>query len=139
MVCTGHRRPRRGSGPGKSPPSARLCFARVEFFFFSSRRRHTRFDCDWSSDVCSSDLIYLKPAFYGRESMDVVNYAKTSPTFPHESTVDQFFNESQFESYRALGSHVIDEILPTAPPPAPQAPDAPPKPSLDWLVRKTSA
>src|SRR2546430_17654356 len=24
------------------------------FFFFSSRRRHTRFDCDWSSDVCSS-------------------------------------------------------------------------------------
>src|SRR6266853_5044802 len=30
----------------------RCCF----FFFFSSRRRHTRFDCDWSSDVCSSDL-----------------------------------------------------------------------------------
>src|SRR2546427_2817305 len=27
-----------------------------KFFFFSSRRRHTRFDCDWSSDVCSSDL-----------------------------------------------------------------------------------
>src|SRR3989475_2477148 len=27
----------------------------VLFFFFSSRRRHTRFDCDWSSDVCSSD------------------------------------------------------------------------------------
>src|SRR5205085_9502992 len=26
--------------------------------FFSSRRRHTRFDCDWSSDVCSSDLLY---------------------------------------------------------------------------------
>src|SRR5256886_3996365 len=29
------------------------------FFFFSSRRRHTRFDCDWSSDVCSSDLLTL--------------------------------------------------------------------------------
>src|SRR2546430_2804798 len=28
----------------------------VHIFFFSSRRRHTRFDCDWSSDVCSSDL-----------------------------------------------------------------------------------
>src|SRR5260370_42136998 len=27
------------------------------FFFFSSRRRHTRFKCDWSSDVCSSDLV----------------------------------------------------------------------------------
>src|SRR5256886_5319896 len=29
-------------------------------FFFSSRRRHTRFDCDWSSDVCSSDLMYVE-------------------------------------------------------------------------------
>src|SRR2546430_8062374 len=28
----------------------------MDIFFFSSRRRHTRFDCDWSSDVCSSDL-----------------------------------------------------------------------------------
>src|SRR2546427_9474817 len=33
-----------------------LCFF---FFFFSSRRRHTRFDCDWSSDVCSSDLVVV--------------------------------------------------------------------------------
>src|SRR2546427_1869169 len=32
-----------------------VCFYSF-FFFFSSRRRHTRFDCDWSSDVCSSDL-----------------------------------------------------------------------------------
>src|SRR5256886_5309227 len=31
----------------------------IIFFFFSSRRRHTRFDCDWSSDVCSSDLLFL--------------------------------------------------------------------------------
>src|SRR5882762_9426804 len=29
------------------------------FFFFSSRRRHTRFKCDWSSDVCSSDLDHV--------------------------------------------------------------------------------
>src|SRR2546430_6001242 len=34
------------------------CIAlRICCFFFSSRRRHTRFDCDWSSDVCSSDLL----------------------------------------------------------------------------------
>src|SRR5260370_27563481 len=33
-------------------PSVSVSF----FFFFSSRRRHTRFKCDWSSDVCSSDL-----------------------------------------------------------------------------------
>src|SRR5690242_21806092 len=33
------------------------------FFFFSSRRRHTRLTCDWSSDVCSSDLIFYKATF----------------------------------------------------------------------------
>src|SRR5256886_4996539 len=46
------------------------------FFFFSSRRRHTRFDCDWSSDVCSSDLfsgdLYLAPRLrYLRADEDV--------------------------------------------------------------------
>src|SRR2546430_13126999 len=33
-------------------------------FFFSSRRRHTRFDCDWSSDVCSSDLPYRRVTLF---------------------------------------------------------------------------
>src|SRR2546430_12424597 len=35
------------------------CVCAYCFFFFSSRRRHTRFDCDWSSDVCSSDLVAM--------------------------------------------------------------------------------
>src|SRR6266480_3042496 len=33
------------------------------FFFFSSRRRHTRLTCDWSSDVCSSDLEVMRAVF----------------------------------------------------------------------------
>src|SRR3990167_3678320 len=37
-----------------------MCSAASFWFFFSSRRRHTRFDCDWSSDVCSSDLLSQK-------------------------------------------------------------------------------
>src|SRR5207237_7236020 len=36
------------------------------FFFFSSRRRHTRFKCDWSSDVCSSDLIPVDMRPFGQ-------------------------------------------------------------------------
>src|SRR2546429_4950194 len=36
---------------------------RLVFFFFSSRRRHTRCSRDWSSDVCSSDLFFLNAAF----------------------------------------------------------------------------
>src|SRR2546430_17729459 len=34
-------------------------------YFFSSRRRHTRFDCDWSSDVCSSDLLLVRVLLNG--------------------------------------------------------------------------
>src|SRR2546427_4620182 len=42
------------------------------FFFFSSRRRHTRFDCDWSLDVCSSDLAGPVPLHLcGRREIDV--------------------------------------------------------------------
>src|SRR2546430_4356839 len=36
-------------------PDPRVMEDARHLFFFSSRRRHTRFDCDWSSDVCSSD------------------------------------------------------------------------------------
>src|SRR2546427_1984190 len=43
-----------------------ICFL-LFIFFFSSRRRHTRFDCDWSSDVCSSDLTGIGGAADGME------------------------------------------------------------------------
>ena len=56
------------------------------------------------------DFIYFKPTFYGDEPRDVFNYAVRHPDFPHEPTADQFFNESQFESYRALGSHIVDTL-----------------------------
>src|SRR2546430_7822540 len=44
------------------------------FFFFSSRRRHTRFDCDWSSDVCSSDLKGFDPALANAISEDDIEH-----------------------------------------------------------------
>src|SRR2546430_17528274 len=47
---------------------ASVCTVSI-FFFFSSRRRHTRFDCDWSSDVCSSDLVSTD---HGRTTVKVV-------------------------------------------------------------------
>ena len=55
-------------------------------------------------------FLYLKPAFYGKtEPKDVYNYATTYPTFPHQSTGDQWFSESQFESYRQLGYFAAGE------------------------------
>ena len=55
-------------------------------------------------------LVYVKPAIYSDCPADVRNYANESTTFPHETTADQFFSESQFESYRALGRHVVGRI-----------------------------
>src|SRR3989475_4270072 len=52
-----------------------MTFSFSLFFFFSSRRRHTRFDCDWSSDVCSSDL---RP----RSSRDRRNVHRRATAFP---------------------------------------------------------
>ncbi len=50
-------------------------------------------------------ILYIKPSFFGSIPIDVRAYAAGSPTFPHETTGDQFFSESQFESYRALGRY----------------------------------
>jgi hypothetical protein len=52
-------------------------------------------------------LLYLKSSLTGDETEDVHEYKAGHPTFPHESTADQFFTESQFESYRQLGLHVV--------------------------------
>jgi hypothetical protein len=56
-------------------------------------------------------LIYLKPSLTGNEPADVTQYASCHDEFPHEPTADQFFDESQFESYRALGSHIAEKVF----------------------------
>ncbi len=56
------------------------------------------------------EFVYIKPVFYGSEPQDIYNYALTNATFPHETTGDQWFSESQFESYRALGAYTVTQI-----------------------------
>src|SRR5260370_18628010 len=69
-------------------------------FFFSSRRRHTRFKCDWSSDVCSSDLECLKisPEVSAAELKDILAVCEdnrvgaiiaTNTTLDHSSVPSQ--------------------------------------------------
>lgn len=59
-------------------------------------------------------LLYIKSTLTGDEPADVLRYAAAHPVFPHESTSDQFFDESQFESYRALGYHIACRVLTAA-------------------------
>ena len=51
-------------------------------------------------------VVYMKSSLTGDEPADVLNYKKEDNAFPHDSTVNQWFTESQFESYRRLGHHV---------------------------------
>src|SRR5256886_7936608 len=81
----------RGSSIGR-------CTRRRSLFFFSSRRRHTRFDCDWSSDVCSSDL---RPV------------AELAPDIPLPVTHDANFSPDYIrfaveQSLRRLSTDYID-------------------------------
>ncbi len=52
-------------------------------------------------------LLYIKSSITGEEPADVREYGWREKHFPHQTTADQFFDESQFESYRTLGRHVI--------------------------------
>jgi hypothetical protein len=65
-------------------------------------------------------LIYIKASMNGNEPADVKQYAALDKRFPHQPTSDQFFDESQFESYRRLGQHIIEEICGAAGGAAPQ-------------------
>ncbi len=55
-------------------------------------------------------LLYLKPVLLGTEAPDVLSYAAAHPAFPHQSTLEQGFDESQTESYRLLGLQTIEDI-----------------------------
>jgi len=63
-------------------------------------------------DACENgSIIYIKPAYHGTESAGVRSYATAHPTFPHETTTDQWFTESQFESYRSLGAEIAGGVF----------------------------
>lgn len=52
-------------------------------------------------------LVVLKPSLSGDEPEPIINYQRENPSFPQQSTGDQFFDEAQFESYRELGRHMV--------------------------------
>src|SRR5688572_22811861 len=74
-------------------------------FFFSSRRRHTRFDCDWSSDVCSSDLRAFFPeslADLPQIANEIIRDLRTQYVIAYNPT-----NKDQDGTYRAIKVTVV--------------------------------
>src|SRR5207302_7736101 len=77
-------------------------------FFFSSRRRHTRFSRDWSSDVCSSDLSGVLAFSRILNDAEVLVVANTNPTqgFQGEVIVDHELNPAG-SAYKVLYSNKV--------------------------------
>ena len=58
----------------------------------------------------TGNLVYIKPKMLQDEPPDVTSYWRANSSFPHQSTADQWFDESQTESYRMLGKFTIDSM-----------------------------
>lgn len=61
-----------------------------------------------SDPAAAGTILYIKSSITGDEAGDLYNYRLQHARFPQDSTVDQWFTESQFESYRRLGQEVVD-------------------------------
>lgn len=68
--------------------------------------RHFAFGTIHYSEEETGRLLYIKSSVSGDENVYIEDYMARNPTFPHETTADQFFDEAQFEAYRALGYHI---------------------------------
>jgi hypothetical protein len=66
---------------------------------------------DGSGPDRDGHILYIKPAYHGVEGAGIRSYAGANKDFPHESTADQWFTESQFESYRSLGLEIANRVL----------------------------
>lgn len=62
-------------------------------------------------DAPPSLMLMLKPRVAGIEPLDILNYKQASTEFPQQSTTDQFYDEAQWESYRALGRWIAEQLF----------------------------
>jgi hypothetical protein len=76
-------------------------------------------------------LLYMKLSITGNESELIRRYRTICPDFPHQSTLDQFFGEEQFEAYRQLGVHVAEGLFS----PALMSGKRPPTQIAEWFRR----
>lgn len=89
----------------------------------------------YPGESTSGLLVYIKASLTGDESVDIVEFRKRHPEYPHTSTSNQFFDESHFESYRALGQHIASSVFTYHMPPLPLPPNGNPCDAVSQLFR----
>ena len=107
-----------GRSPAGSPPAPRWSDAGPDALAAGppqppKPRSWTWFEIDYGTGQPRGRLLYVKPSVYADQTLpiEVLQYWKSSPNFPHETTADQFFSETQFEAYRALGQACMVDAL----------------------------
>jgi hypothetical protein len=96
-------RPRKDEDHPVPVSAAHATLARVEYHEHPSAAAFPR----------RSVILFIKPTLVGGERRDIIQYKSAHGSFPQESTVDQYFDEAQWESYRALGHHVAAALFAT--------------------------
>jgi hypothetical protein len=87
-------------GARSTPVAGRLAYAVATIIYPAAKGRPAEVGM----------LIYLKPSVIENLPMDVNAYSVANLAFPHESTADQWYSESQFESYRRLGQFLTERL-----------------------------
>ncbi len=95
--------------PALSPlmPSQVLPFPRE---FHRSKRGYAKATITYS-DRMTGTLLYLTTTIIDGLRLQLLGYLGANPTFPDETTADQFFSEAQFEAYRELGYLIAEQML----------------------------
>ncbi|MFG0263492.1 MAG: hypothetical protein ACF788_13960 [Novipirellula sp. JB048] len=87
--------------PTETPPTGKAASPTVDYHFALGEIDYGDKKTGW--------LLYLKSSISGNEGKSLESYREREPEFPHQSTADLAYDEEQFEAYRALGEHIVDD------------------------------
>ncbi|MEM1227021.1 MAG: patatin-like phospholipase family protein [Planctomycetota bacterium] len=85
----------------------------VDYHFAMGKVIYPPTDSERQEDVGLSHglVLYLKSSITSNEAPSIQSYRDRNPSFPHQSTADLAYDEEQFECYRALGEHIVDDVV----------------------------
>jgi hypothetical protein len=97
-----------GLTPGQDSPAVIGTLEQLKASKAHATLAFVRYDGGEKDETC---ILFIKPTVTGDEPLDIQHYNTTHKDFPQETTLDQFFDEAQWESYRKLGEHIGEKVM----------------------------